>query len=496
MSEQRYDVAVVGAGMGGLAAACLLARTGRSVALLERASRPGGASQAFTPEGYRFDIGATLLVGFGPGGSLARLCESLGIGLDVKECEPALQVALPKHRIGLYAAPESWWREVRREFPQEETGWRALWSEVDGLVRERERIRHELPSLPPEGWGERFKVWRVCTLGSLSAVPPQAGVVLGQALAAPFRATMVRHGLGMESQRVLDACLWYLLLRTADRCSTLEAAVALEQVRRGVVAIPGGVTVLVEALTDQFQRHGGKLLLETEVTRCLLEHGRVVGVVTAAGETIRARWVVADVPPSVLAERLLPSERGWFQRRRAIDGPWHPARIAQVLTLAVRESLIPSELGGHCFIVRDPHRPARDENLVFIRTAPAWDAGQGPAGIRCLTVGQFAALRTPEDVSVEADLLEALEQIVPGAGQGIVFRHLHPSASLAAMWGRPSAAARYERDSREWLGYRGMSHRTGWPGLLAVGEWTYPGRLISNVVEGAMQAVDMITKGT
>jgi hypothetical protein len=34
----------------------------------------------------------------------------------------------------------------------------------------------------------------------------------------------------------------------------------------------------------------------------------------------------------------------------------------------------------------------------------------------------------------------------------------------------------------------------GWPGLSAVGEWTYPGRMVSNVVEGGMQVADLIAK--
>jgi hypothetical protein len=58
------------------------------------------------------------------------------------------------------------------------------------------------------------------------------------------------------------------------------------------------------------------------------------------------------------------------------------------------------------------------------------------------------------------------------------------------------AAVRYATDSRAWLGRRGLPHRVGWPGLLAVGEWTYPGRLISDVVEGAMRVADIIAAET
>ena len=66
-AARAFDVAVVGAGIGGLAVAALLARTGRSVVLLERAAEVGGACQPIVRDGYRFDAGATFFAGAGPG---------------------------------------------------------------------------------------------------------------------------------------------------------------------------------------------------------------------------------------------------------------------------------------------------------------------------------------------------------------------------------------------------------------------------------------------
>ena len=46
-SGDTYDAIVVGAGLGGLSAAAALAKTGQSVALIERQSGPGGNARAF-----------------------------------------------------------------------------------------------------------------------------------------------------------------------------------------------------------------------------------------------------------------------------------------------------------------------------------------------------------------------------------------------------------------------------------------------------------------
>lgn len=440
MSAPGYEIAVVGAGIGGLATAGLLARAGHSVILLDRASQPGGVCQALVIDGHRFEVGATLLSGFGPDGPLAMLCQRLGLSLPVTASDPAFQVALPNHRISLWAGPEAWWREIRREFPAEEAGWRSLWSELTAVATDREQAVKLLPSLPPEGWRERLQVWRALTPGLLSPVPARTGAVLRRALRTPVRETMTRHGLGETSQRAVEAMLWYLLLRGPDECSTLEAAVALQQARCGIVALPGGVPALVDALSEKFRQDGGHLRLGTEVNHFLVEGNRVTGVVAAGDETIRARFLVADVPAEILAGSLLPPRRRW-RRRSALDGPWHSPHVTQAMLLAIPEVLMPSELSGHCFVVRDPGRPAREDNVVFVRSTSGPQDPQGPGALRHLTVGRFVAPQAQgAEGSAEGELLEALDELVPGVGSARAFHRLLGPADLEEAWGRPTAA--------------------------------------------------------
>src|ERR671916_2693859 len=58
---QSSNVVVIGAGLGGLSAACTLAARGYSVTLLEKNRWLGGKAAVLEAEGFRFDMGPTIL---------------------------------------------------------------------------------------------------------------------------------------------------------------------------------------------------------------------------------------------------------------------------------------------------------------------------------------------------------------------------------------------------------------------------------------------------
>ena len=72
-------IVIVGAGVGGLTTAALLARAGLDVTVLEAHVYAGGCAGTFFHQGYRFDAGATLPAGFYPDGPMDVVGQALGI---------------------------------------------------------------------------------------------------------------------------------------------------------------------------------------------------------------------------------------------------------------------------------------------------------------------------------------------------------------------------------------------------------------------------------
>ena len=76
-AQESWDVIVIGSGIGGLVTATQLAAKGARVLVLERHLIPGGSGGSFRRRGYTFDVGASMIFGFGSQGHTNLLTRAL-----------------------------------------------------------------------------------------------------------------------------------------------------------------------------------------------------------------------------------------------------------------------------------------------------------------------------------------------------------------------------------------------------------------------------------
>src|SRR6266545_6712485 len=127
------DVAVLGGGMAGMATALRLQAAGLSTVVFEAHGHVGGCAGYFRHKGFSFDVGATTLVDFEPGGVGAELLDAVGLPALDGEPLPGYLAWLPDRVVTLHRDQSAWHRERLRALGDTERH-RAFWALLDRLA--------------------------------------------------------------------------------------------------------------------------------------------------------------------------------------------------------------------------------------------------------------------------------------------------------------------------------------------------------------------------
>src|SRR5437667_11466528 len=116
----NHEVVVVGAGLGGLTAAALLAARGVDVCLFERQSRVGGCVANFEHLGHTFEPTAGLYSGWEPAGIYEKIFSELPVEpANVQALSPAYLVRLPDgSEVAVTARERQFERNLRQACPE------------------------------------------------------------------------------------------------------------------------------------------------------------------------------------------------------------------------------------------------------------------------------------------------------------------------------------------------------------------------------------------
>src|SRR5262245_8891589 len=113
-NEEHVGVAVVGGGLAGMATALRLQAAGVDTMVLEAHGHAGGCAGYWRYQGFSFDVGATTLVDFEPGGVGGELLDAIGMPPLKGEALPGYEAWLPDRRVRLHRDPHRWHEERLR----------------------------------------------------------------------------------------------------------------------------------------------------------------------------------------------------------------------------------------------------------------------------------------------------------------------------------------------------------------------------------------------
>ncbi len=293
---RERHVVVVGAGVGGLVCALLLAHRGVRVTLIDAAEGPGGKLRQIVVGGVPIDSGPTV---FTMRWVFEQIFDRVGCSLDELLPLRPLNV-LARHawrtggRLDLFADINAS-ADAIGQFSSPAQGRRYLGfcEQARAVYRclEGPYIRSSKPGLL--GMAGELGAGGLATLAALGPF-----ATLWQSLARHFHDPRLRQLFGRYAT-YCGASPWLAP-------ATLMLVAHVEQA--GVWSVDGGMHALARTLAEQAQRRGATLRYGTACARILVRGGRACGVELASGEELAADAVVFNGDTSALAQGLLGAD--------------------------------------------------------------------------------------------------------------------------------------------------------------------------------------------
>jgi phytoene desaturase len=365
----RVDsVVVVGAGLGGLAAALHLCGSGRQVTVVEREPVPGGRCGIWQEHGYRFDTGPTVLtMPVLLAEALAAVGEELPDWLELIRLDPAYRARFADgSSIDVRADPDAMAEEIRSVCgPEDAAGYRRLLRFLAELYRVE--LPHFIERNLDSPWDlVGLPLARLAALGGFRRLDRKiAGYLRDERLRRLFTFQAMYAGLAPAQALALYAVITYM------------------DCVGGVYFPRGGMHAVPSALAAAAARHGVAFRYRTAVERIEVMGGRATGVITSTGERIPADAVVVNADLPTAYTTLVPPGYAPRALKRLRYSPsavvlhagssaTYPNGTHHVIEFGTAWDATFDEVIRHGELMRDPS--------FLVTTATLSDASLAPAG--------------------------------------------------------------------------------------------------------------------
>jgi len=430
-SRGRYDVIVVGSGIGGLSAAALLSKQGKRVLVVEQHDKPGGFCTSWERSvkhdnrnlSFVFEAGVHDIALFGDYSHTLKTLGNIGASDRIEWRRVDHEYIIGDLRLKVPRELSAYIHLLSEHFPAEKSGLSAFFKEV-GICFEELYARDWRK---PANKALHIDTWRNVSFASL----------------------LDRYFKDHTLKRILSVLASYCT-DDPSRLDVLTTIPFFGYYMGGGYYPAGGAQVLPDAMASVIRANSGEVRLRTPVSKILVESGRVTGIRLKNNELIHADVVIsnADVRRTFLdlveSGHLRPHFRQRIEKLR-------PSNSAFMVSLGI--DLVPDV---------NPATSVMDEAGQFSVMVPSKvDPSLAPRGCACVTL--IRLLSNEQSVAWNRDdpgyrrlkkqygdeLIKRAEQAIPGLKDHIVFRQDATPATFTRYAGTTDGAI-YGLAADEW----------------------------------------------
>ena len=501
ISPTRSSAVVIGAGLGGLSAAMRLGSKGYSVTVIDRLDRVGGRGSSVTKNGFRFDLGPTILTVPQVFERLWKDCGKDFAGdVELVPLDPFYEIRWQDgSRFQVRSSEEEMLAEVKRNFPKDLKGYCKFLEDCEKRY-----------VFGFEGLGRRpmNKIWDL-----LKEIP---GFIRLRADRSVYAHVSTR----VKDPKLRMALSFHPLFIGGDPRNVTSMYILVSHLEKafGVHYVKGGVQALADAMANVVKEQGGQVLLNSNVENITLSKQKADGVMLENGLKLNADIVVSNADPGWTYNKLLPNQKKRWTEKKLKKSRWSMGLF--VWYFGTKNTKKKWQDVGHHTIMNGPRYRGlladifdrqflADDMSIYLHRPSVTDPSVAPKGDDCFyALSPVPNLKTsnPIDWSKELEgyknkMRMVLEETIPGFSDAIIEEHILTPKDFEERYLSPYGSG-FSLEPRifqsAWFRPHNVSEDI--ENLYLVGAGTHPGAGIPSVVtssEVLSQLVsDPVTGGT
>lgn len=268
----KYDIAIIGAGLGGLECGYILSKNGMKVCIVEKERVLGGCLQTFKRGNVTFDTGFHYVGALDEGESLNRLFHYFNLmELPWKRLDDEFDtVIIDGERYPIMSGHKAFYDALAERFPSQKDNLRTYIDKLKGVGD------HIFDALNPREDTEFYST-------SLFGVSAKAFI-----------------DETITDQRLKDVlCGTSLKMELTPQLPLYTFAQINDSFLRGAYRLDGGGELIAEHLAADIEAMGGVIMRNSTVKSIKVNSdGEVSGIVVNDDELIESKWVISDTHPA------------------------------------------------------------------------------------------------------------------------------------------------------------------------------------------------------